>query len=330
MRSNAAEDRLPAMNRKHSVPVLKTAWFAFALKTNLLSTLDVAAALFTAWTGSAQGTIAFTNSSPVYGPDCVTPLAGAACVAELFAGPGASELLPVGGSRTPFLSGARAGYWKAITVSLPCPAASVVWLQARAYEASYLTCEDAVADGGLHGESRIIAITCPSSVPPPPPQPIDFGSFCLSAQIRFLVQPTSVTATVGATVEFSAELAGSGPFYCQWAHEGNTLAGATTASLTLTNVQPADAGTYVLSVSNAVASATSEPARLVLLDLQMCASLAIVGASGATYRIDYTRDPANPAWVTLTNLTIPQSPFLFVDLDSRGQPRRFYRAVPVP
>lgn len=64
-------------------------------------------------------------------------------------------------------------------------------------------------------------------------------------------------------------------------------------------------------------------------ELQMSPGLRNAGPVGKNYRVDYTEDlSGNPTWTALTNLTLPTNPYLFVDRQSRQQPKRFYRAVP--
>jgi len=60
------------------------------------------------------------------------------------------------------------------------------------------------------------------------------------------------------------------------------------------------------------------------------AGLTISGQIGATFQIQCTANLNSPDWTTLTNLTLPTNPYLYFDATSAGQPRRFYRAVPVP
>lgn len=57
----------------------------------------------------------------------------------------------------------------------------------------------------------------------------------------------------------------------------------------------------------------------------------VTGEVGRTYRIEFTSALAEPpAWQALTNLVLPQSPYFWLDPDSAGVERRFYRAVVVP
>ncbi len=75
-------------------------------------------------------------------------------------------------------------------------------------------------------------------------------------------QPQSVTATAGDTVSFSVVAAGSLPLSFQWSLNSTNLAGATNATLTLTDVQPNQAGNYSVQVSNLGGSTNSATATL--------------------------------------------------------------------
>jgi len=67
------------------------------------------------------------------------------------------------------------------------------------------------------------------------------------------------------------------------------------------------------------------------LGINTYAGLSIFGQTGATYEIQYTCDLLRPTnWVTLTTLTLPNSPYLYFDPTSAGHPGRFYRALVVP
>lgn len=67
------------------------------------------------------------------------------------------------------------------------------------------------------------------------------------------------------------------------------------------------------------------------LAMQMYAGLTITGQAGATYQIQYSTNLSNPTnWIALTNLTLPTSPYLFVDATSVNRSASFYRAVLLP
>jgi alpha-tubulin suppressor-like RCC1 family protein len=77
------------------------------------------------------------------------------------------------------------------------------------------------------------------------------------------VQPTNQSALYGSTVAISASIAGTQPLVCQWwkngtnLFDGGRLSGTTTATLTISNVQPGDFGDYTLVVTNAYGAGTN-------------------------------------------------------------------------
>ena len=75
-------------------------------------------------------------------------------------------------------------------------------------------------------------------------------------------QPASQTVAEGASVSFSVTATGTGPLSYLWRKAGLSLSGGTAATLTLSNVQTNDAGTYSVVVSNLAGSVTSAPAVL--------------------------------------------------------------------
>jgi hypothetical protein len=94
---------------------------------------------------------------------------------------------------------------------------------------------------------------------------VDYSStnVCLfAAAPTFTSQPVSQTVGSGANVNFSASAYGSQPLIWQWARNGTPLPGATSALLSLTNVQPANEGAYVAVVTNIWGSATTTQAVL--------------------------------------------------------------------
>ncbi|MCX6955066.1 MAG: glycoside hydrolase family 9 protein, partial [Verrucomicrobia bacterium] len=75
-------------------------------------------------------------------------------------------------------------------------------------------------------------------------------------------QPQPQTATVGGSATFTVSVTGTAPFTYQWTHRGVTLPAATGATLTLANAQTAQAGTYAVTVTNAVDHVLSASASL--------------------------------------------------------------------
>lgn len=79
----------------------------------------------------------------------------------------------------------------------------------------------------------------------------------------FLVNPANLDVRTSDEVVFSAVAAGSGLAY-QWLKNDVPISGATGSTLTLSNVQPGDAGNYSLRATNSQGTATSAPAALVV------------------------------------------------------------------
>ena len=77
-------------------------------------------------------------------------------------------------------------------------------------------------------------------------------------------QPTAQTAPVGGNATFAVTATGHATLTYQWAKDDTDLPGETEATLSLTNVQLADAGNYSVTVTNSVGSVTSSAVALVL------------------------------------------------------------------
>ncbi len=80
-----------------------------------------------------------------------------------------------------------------------------------------------------------------------------------------VAQPQSLTGIQGTNAAFWVTVAGSLPLYYQWYFNGGPLAGATQNSYTDSSVQPGDAGSYRVVVTNVFGSATSDVAILTVL-----------------------------------------------------------------
>ena len=145
----------------------------------------------------------------------------------------------------------------------------------------------------------------------------------------FSTQPVSRGATLGETVTFTVTANGTAPFSYQWLFNGTNILGATGATLTLTNVRLTNAGGYQVVVINAGGTNVSREVSLNFISLRMYAGLTISGRVGGTNRIEASFLETGGTWTPLTTLALPASPYLWVDPDSAGLPRRFYRAIPV-
>jgi Leucine-rich repeat (LRR) protein len=86
---------------------------------------------------------------------------------------------------------------------------------------------------------------------------------CKGASIT--AQPQSQMLAVGATGVLSVTATGYGVLGYQWRFNGTNIAGAGNSGLTLNNVQPTNAGSYTVVVTNSLAAVTSAPAVLTVL-----------------------------------------------------------------
>jgi probable HAF family extracellular repeat protein len=151
---------------------------------------------------------------------------------------------------------------------------------------------------------------------------------------RIDLQPVGARLAFGQGFTLSVGAAGVSPITYQWTRNGTNIAGATGATLAILAASAADVGDYRVLVTNGGGTVPSTLVRIDVLDPELTAEsyvgLRIVGAVGASYRIEY-RPSANAAeWTTVTNLTLTSSPQRWVDLESVNLPSRIYHAVRLP
>ena len=80
----------------------------------------------------------------------------------------------------------------------------------------------------------------------------------------FTVQPQSQTVFLSNTATFTVSVSGGSPISLQWTFNGTNLLNATNATLTLSNVQLSQAGSYQVRATNLVGIAFSDPATLIV------------------------------------------------------------------
>jgi hypothetical protein len=123
------------------------------------------------------------------------------------------------------------------------------------------------------------------------------------------LQPLSQVVGLGATVRLVALAAGLQPLSYQWQRNGANWAGATTNALVLTNVQPAQGGSYVLVVTNAAGAVFSSVASLTVLPTGSIVglsvapplvSVAFASAAGFSYVLEYKNTLPDPSWTALS------------------------------
>jgi hypothetical protein len=152
-------------------------------------------------------------------------------------------------------------------------------------------------------------------------------------------QPQSQTVNAGTNVTLAVSVAGTEPFSFQWKFNGSDIAGATSASLVLTNIQPANGGTYIVNVANAAGSVTSAGAALtVSSEPETPPQIERIERNGNTVNILFTvaasfqlaleHADSLPAttWTTLTNVSAKLAPVTVTVPDSiSASSNRFYR-----
>ena len=89
------------------------------------------------------------------------------------------------------------------------------------------------------------------------------GTVRVMAQPVITRQPTNLSLSIGATATFRVTATSTnGPILYQWRHQDIALLNATNATLTLTSIQIADAGPYLVTLTNAGGATNSAPAVL--------------------------------------------------------------------
>jgi hypothetical protein len=173
----------------------------------------------------------------------------------------------------------------------------------------------AINDIGVYGGPG----ACNSVVPTPP---------------AITRQPSSQSSCLGSTALFSVAASGTPLPAYQWFHGAALLSGQTGTNLSLTNLQPTDAGIYQVVVTNVYGAVTSAPVQLVVndacVDLCMYAGLNIAGQPGRTYELRYTTDLSNTNFATWTFLATNTTPWFYIDTGSCGVPKRFYGVKLLP
>jgi hypothetical protein len=149
------------------------------------------------------------------------------------------------------------------------------------------------------------------------------------------VQPHSQVAAPGAAVTLAAMAAGVQPLAYQWQYNGTNVAGATTAQLTLPDVQLSSAGIYSVLVTNAFGVAVSSNAMLtVLVGPSTIVTISLAGTNisisftsqlGSSYVLEYKNALGDPAWTPLSPAAAALGgPMVLQDTNALAS-SRFYR-----
>jgi hypothetical protein len=164
------------------------------------------------------------------------------------------------------------------------------------------------------------------------------------------VQPTNQTVAVGTTVTLAVTATGTAPLSYQWQLDetnlmdgtnmsGSIISGSTNATLTITNAQASDSGSYSVVVTNVAGSVTSSNAVLsVVIMAPIFENIIAVGdgnfilsgnggLSNGTYYVLTSSNLVTPLgqWTLIaTNQFDSQGQFIFTNTAPTNTPQLFY------
>jgi hypothetical protein len=165
----------------------------------------------------------------------------------------------------------------------------------------------------------------------------------LREPVQLLEELRNQTQNSGGDAFFSAVPEGTGPFRYRWTFNGTEMAGATNATLRLTNLTITQAGDYTVEVSTEFGMAASRarltvsqpslappPIRIGRMErlAQDRVRLAVDGQDGLACLIRVSDDLMQ--WKDLVRATIGSGQLEFADPEARPIPQRFYQVVLEP
>jgi probable HAF family extracellular repeat protein len=139
---------------------------------------------------------------------------------------------------------------------------------------------------------------------------------------------------IGSSLTLSVAASGDGPLTYQWLQDGAALAGETSDTLTITNLQKVNGGHYTVRVSNDYGSVVSAAVVVevpdAILEIAPYAGIWIHGELGATYRLEYKARVGDATWDSLPGtVTVSTIPQFHLDASQPMSSQRVYRAVRV-
>jgi hypothetical protein len=167
------------------------------------------------------------------------------------------------------------------------------------------------------------------------------GQTALSTPFAYLVvvvPPTNQSVAAGANVTFSGQAfltSSPRPLRYQWQFEETSILNATNASLTISNVQAGDVGTYTVLITNPQDMVTPFSAELTLangsarlFDPEIAGDgsfrATVEGSANRTYSVEMSIDLTN--WTEVRSLVMTNATVPFADSNATNAPQRFYRA----
>jgi hypothetical protein len=151
-------------------------------------------------------------------------------------------------------------------------------------------------------------------------------------------QPSPLTeVTSGHSAGFVVAASGWPALAYQWQLNGTNVSGATNAALTLQNAFPANAGTYLVAITNVYGSVTSNPALLTVLPLGITAPTKLANgrfqfsfdtATGVHYEVEYSTNLTD--WYPFITVGGNGTPLTLSDPNTAGSQQRYYRIIQSP
>jgi uncharacterized repeat protein (TIGR03803 family) len=165
--------------------------------------------------------------------------------------------------------------------------------------------------------------------------PLDKGvAFKLSvpAILPVIFAPlASQTAEAASTVSLVVSADGVLPLTYQWFFNStNNVGVSTNYVLTLLNIQPGQAGTYSVVVTNTFGAVTSSPAMLQVIppvERRPVPGVKVTGETASLLNVDYADSLSSaPTWAMLGSVSLTSTSQYYFDLTLPLPPQRFYRA----
>ena len=148
--------------------------------------------------------------------------------------------------------------------------------------------------------------------------------------------PTNFSAAAGGTAIFSVTATGTPAPVYQWFLNATNPVGASSNVLTLTGLQPSQAGLYTVLVTNIAGSTNSAAARLTLLQppsitgiLATSANISVTfqSVTGLNYTLEYKNLLTDPSWTILSPSTPGTGGPLTLHDTNEPPALRFYRVL---
>lgn len=151
----------------------------------------------------------------------------------------------------------------------------------------------------------------------------------------FTQQPANLVINPGQGFSFDPQVSAYPTPSYQWQFSSNgvsfqNIIGATGLNFVLNSSSPTNIGYYRVVAANTLGTNTSSNARITFLNINMYAGLCIYGPLNANYAIQSTPTLGGGTnWTTLTNISLPTQPYIYIDYATPTNSKQFYRAVPL-